>query len=45
MIQFSISFRLSGNLVIYSDTDYASDKSDRKSIIAAIGLLGGGLVY
>jgi hypothetical protein len=45
MIRFSILFGRSGNLVIYSDADYASDKSNQKNIIAAIGLLGGGLVY
>jgi hypothetical protein len=45
MIRFSISFRLSRNLVIYLDTDYASDKSNQKNIIIAIKLLGRGLVY
>jgi hypothetical protein len=45
MIRFFISFGPSGNLVIYSDTNYILDKSDRKSIIVAIGLLGGKLVY
>jgi hypothetical protein len=45
MIQFVISFGPNRKLMIYSDTNYASDKSDRKSIIAAIGLLGGGLIY
>jgi hypothetical protein len=45
MIWFSISFRPSRNLVIYSDTDYILDKSNRKNIIAAIRLLGGRPVY
>jgi len=35
-----ISFGSKENLVIYSDADYTIDKSDRKSIIASISLLG-----
>jgi hypothetical protein len=45
MIRFSILFGLSRNLVIYLDADYTLDKSDQKSIIAAIRLFGGGPVY
>lgn len=33
------------NLVVYSDADYASDKIDRKSITASVGLVGGGPVF
>jgi hypothetical protein len=44
-INFSITFGPSGKLVMYSDADYASDKHDRKSITAAVGLLGGGPIY
>jgi hypothetical protein len=45
MIRFFISFKLSGNLVIYSDIDYILDKSNQKNIIIIIRLLGKGLVY
>jgi hypothetical protein len=45
IIRFSILFKLSRNLVIYSDTDYTLDKSNQKSIITMIRLLGGGPVY
>jgi hypothetical protein len=45
MIWVFILFRLNGNLVIYLDTNYASDKSNRKSIIIIIKLLGGRPVY
>jgi hypothetical protein len=45
MIWFFILFRPNRNLVIYLDTDYILDKSNRKNIIATIGLLGRGLVY
>jgi hypothetical protein len=45
MIRFFILFRQNRNLVIYLDADYASDKSNQKSIIITIKLLGGGLVY
>ena len=44
-ISTRISFGPKGNLVVYSDADYATDKSDRKSITASIGLLGGGPVF
>ena len=44
-ISIRISFEFKGNLVIYSDTDYITDKSDRKSITVSIGLLGGGPVF
>jgi hypothetical protein len=40
-----ISFGPKGNLVVYSDADWATDKSDRKSITASIGLIGGGPVF
>ena len=40
-----IRFRPTGNLVVYSDTDYTSDREDRKSITIAIGLIRGGLVF
>jgi hypothetical protein len=45
MIWFFILLRPSRNLVIYSDTDYILDKSNQKSIIITIRLLGRGLVY
>ena len=44
-IKNRISFGPKGNLVVYSDADWASDKSDRKSITASIGLIGGGPVF
>jgi hypothetical protein len=44
-IKFRISFRPAGKLVVYSDADYASDKADRKSITASVGLIGGGPVF
>jgi len=39
-ISTRISFRSKGNFVIYSDADYTTDKSDRKSITVSISLLG-----
>jgi hypothetical protein len=30
---------------MYLNIDYTSDKSDRKNIIIAVGLLGGGPIY
>jgi hypothetical protein len=44
-IKSRISFGPSGNLVVYSDADYATDKTDRKSISASVGLIGGGPVF
>lgn len=44
-IKARIRFGLSGGLVTYSDADWASDKSDRKSITACIGLIGGGPIF
>ncbi|KAI0999804.1 hypothetical protein K3495_g8395 [Podosphaera aphanis] len=32
-------------LVVYSDADYATDKSDRKSISGSVGLLGGAAIF
>jgi hypothetical protein len=31
--------------VVYSDADWASDKSDRKSVTASVGMIGGGPVF
>jgi len=44
-ISTRISFGPKGNFVVYSDADYTTDKSDRKSITVFIGLLGGGPVF
>ncbi len=44
-IKSRIRFGPKGKLIVYSDADYASDKTDRKSISASIGLLGGGPVF
>jgi hypothetical protein len=33
------------SLVVYSDADYASNKSDRKSITGAAGILGGAVIF
>ena len=44
-IKFRISFRPAGKLVVYSDTDYTSDRSDCKSITALVGLIGGGPIF
>ena len=40
-----IRFRPTVNLVVYSDTDYTSDREDRKSITTSIGLIRGGPVF
>ena len=45
IIKFRISFRPARKLVIYSNADYASNRSDRKSIIASVGLIGGGPIF
>ncbi len=45
IIKFRISFRPARKLVVYSDTDYASNRSDRKSIIALVGLIRGGPIF
>jgi hypothetical protein len=44
-IKFRISFGPTGKLTVYSDADYASDKADRKSVTASVGLIGGGPVF
>src|SRR6266487_3907945 len=44
-IKFRISFRPTRKLVVYSDINYASDRSDRKSITASVGLIGGGPIF
>jgi hypothetical protein len=44
-IKFWIVFGPRGDLVVYSDADYASDKVDRKSISASLGLIRGGPVF
>ena len=44
-IKSRICFGPGGKLVVYSDADYASDKTDRKSISASVGLIGGGPVF
>jgi len=45
IIKSRICFGLGGKLVVYSNTDYASNKIDRKSISASVGLIGRGLVF
>jgi hypothetical protein len=45
IIKFRISFGPTRKLTVYSDADYASDKADRKSVIALVGLIGGGPVF
>ena len=40
-----IRFGPNGKLIVYSDADWASDKTDRKNITATIGLIGGGPVF
>jgi hypothetical protein len=45
IIKSRISFRPTRKLTVYSDTDYASDKADYKSVIALVGLIGGGPVF
>ena len=44
-IKNQISFGLKGNLVVYLDTDQASDKSNRKSITVSIGLIDRGPIF
>ena len=44
-IKSRICFGPGGKLVVYSNADYASNKTDRKSILASIGLIGGGPVF
>ena len=44
-ISLRISFGPIGKLVVYSDADWASDKTDRKSITASVGMIGGGPVF
>src|SRR6266487_6874271 len=45
IIKFRISFRPTRKLVVYSDTDYTSNRSDHKSIIASVGLIRGGPIF
>ena len=45
IIKSRICFGLGGKLVVYSDVDYASNKTDHKSISALVGLIGRGLVF
>ena len=44
-IRARIKFGPSGGLVTFSDADWASDKVDRKSITACVGLIRGGPVF
>lgn len=44
-ISHRIRFGPDGKLVVYSDADFASNKFDRKSITATVGLIGGGPVF
>jgi hypothetical protein len=44
-VGFRIQFGPYGKLVVYSDADWASDRTDRKSITAAVGLIGHGPVF
>lgn len=46
-ISYRISFGPSEDptLVVYSDADYASNRADRKSISASVGLIGSGPVF
>jgi len=44
-IKARIRFGLGGELITYSDADWASDKKDRKSVTASVGLIGGGPVF
>jgi len=44
-ILIKISFEPKKNLIVYFNIDYITNKIDRKSIIASIGLLGGELVF
>ena len=44
-IKFRIRFSSSDRLEVYSDADYASDRTDRKSISAQVGLIGSGPVF
>ena len=44
-ILIKISFGPKKNLVVYFDADYTTDKVDRKSVTASIGLLGGEPVF
>lgn len=46
-VQHRICFRPAqeSRLQVYSDADYAADKTDRKSISGSLGLLGGGPIF
>ncbi|KAI1004161.1 hypothetical protein K3495_g4052 [Podosphaera aphanis] len=44
-IKAKIRFGPRGGLVTYSNADWASDRTDRKSITACVGLIGGGPVF
>jgi hypothetical protein len=40
-----ISFGPNKKLVVYSNTDYATNKTNRKSISALVGLIRGGPIF
>lgn len=50
-LRFTIDYRLcfgpygQTSLIVYSDADYASDRTDRKSISGAAGILGGAAIF
>jgi hypothetical protein len=44
-VSFRICFGPKGKLITYSDADWASDRVDRKSISACVGLIGNGPVF
>jgi len=44
-IKNRISFGPKGKLIVYLDTDWATNKFDQKSITALVGLIGEGPVF
>ena len=45
IIIYYIRFSPYRKLIIYSDIDYITNKTNRKSILAFIGIISGGLVF